>query len=146
MLRNADSSRRVEQQRRFMPRPVFEDRNVAQYLEDEFLRENLERCLVSDRAICALGSYVCDRRVLNNVIRGIILIEEDRRIFNNPHLKTLVVRNYPQVTNRSLVHLALNASSLEYLDVTGTAVTKDGVQMFKSQKVNVKIVSSFDET
>jgi len=42
--------------------------------------------------------------------------------------------------------LALNASRLEYLDVTGTSVTRDGVESFKSQKNNVKIVSSFDET
>lgn len=55
-------------------------------------------------------------------------------------------RNYPRVTNSSLVHLALNASKLEYLDVTGTSVTKNGIESFKSQKTNVKIVSSFDET
>lgn len=55
-------------------------------------------------------------------------------------------RNYPRVTNSSLIHLALNASKLEYLDVTGTSVTRDGVESFKSQKNNVKVVSSFDET
>lgn len=55
-------------------------------------------------------------------------------------------RNYPRVTNSSLIHLALNASRLEYLDVTGTSVTKDGIESFKSQKSNVKVVSSFDET
>ncbi|XP_015607355.1 uncharacterized protein LOC107273547 isoform X2 [Cephus cinctus] len=155
ILRNAESAEQQQQQqqqqqerlqRQAAQRPVFEDRNLVQFLvEDEFLWENFERCLISDRAICALGSYVCDRRVQNS-IEDVVVIEEDRRIFNNPHLRTLVVRHYPRVTNHSLVHLALNASSLEYLDVTGTAVTKDGVQMFKSQKTNVKVVSSFDET
>ncbi|CAK9797692.1 F-box/LRR-repeat protein 12 [Anthophora quadrimaculata] len=129
--------------------PVYEDVNLAQFLvEDGFRWENymFERCLITDRAICALGSDTCDRRIINNSAEGVIVVEEDKRIFNNPHLKTLVVRNYPHVTNSSLVHLASNASSLEYLDVSGTSVTRQGVETFKSQRSNVKIVTSFDET
>ncbi|XP_048506110.1 uncharacterized protein LOC105688414 isoform X2 [Athalia rosae] len=131
-----------------MHRPVFEDHNLLQLLVDEgnlMPRHNFELCLISDRAVCALGSYVCDQRILNS-IEGMIFVEEDRRIVNNPNLKALVVRYYPQVTNQSLVHLAANASSLEYLDVTGTAVTQEGVQTFRSQKPGVEILSSFDET
>lgn len=52
---------------------------------------NSERCLISDRAVCALGSYVCDQRILNH-IQGMIFVEVDRRIVNNPNLKVLVVR------------------------------------------------------
>ncbi|XP_031826083.1 uncharacterized protein LOC116424184 isoform X2 [Nomia melanderi] len=128
--------------------PVYEDAHVAQFwAEDGFRWVNYSfgRCLITDRAICTLGSDTCDRRIINNSAEGVIVVEEDKRVFNNPHLKTLVVRNYPHVTNSSLVHLALNASSLEYLDVTGTSVTRQGVEAFKSQKANVKIISSFGE-
>ncbi|XP_068990802.1 uncharacterized protein [Neodiprion pinetum] len=127
---------------------VFEDQNILELLIDErriVPYFDFERCLVSDRAICALGSYVCDRTILNN-IQDMIFVEVDRRVVNNPNLKELVVRNYPRVTNQSLVHLAANAPSLEYLDVTGTTVTREGVEMFKSQKPGVTILSSFDET
>ncbi|XP_017792380.1 PREDICTED: uncharacterized protein LOC108574322 [Habropoda laboriosa] len=151
-LRNTDSG---DQEPRPLQReilnqpPVYEDVNLAQFLvEDGFRWENymFGRCLITDRAICALGSDTCDRRIINNSAEGVIVVEEDKRIFNNPHLKTLVVRNYPHVTNLSLVHLASNASSLEYLDVSGTSVTRQGVETFKSQRSNVKIVTSFDET
>lgn len=51
------------------------------------------RCLITDRAICALGSDTCDR-IINNSAEEVIVVEGDKRIFNNPHLKTLVVRYY----------------------------------------------------
>ncbi|XP_076674761.1 uncharacterized protein LOC143372460 isoform X2 [Andrena cerasifolii] len=149
-LRNPESADHEPRllQRVALDQPVYEDGNLAQFLiEDEFRWENFTfgRCLVTDRAICALGSDTSDRRIIHNP-EGVIVIEEDKRVFNNPHLKTLVVRNYPHVTNSSLVHLALNAPSLEHLDVTGTSVTRQGVETFKSQKANVKIISSFGET
>ncbi|XP_071567499.1 uncharacterized protein [Temnothorax nylanderi] len=148
--RNEESPEAVIQQQA-LRLPIFEDGNLAQFLvEDAFSFENygFQRCLISDRAICALGSDTCDREVVNSFLapQGMIILREDRRISNNPNLKTLVVRNYPRVTNSSLIHLALNASRLEYLDVTGTSVTRDGIESFKSQKNNVKVVSSFDET
>ncbi|KMQ88071.1 f-box lrr-repeat protein 12 [Lasius niger] len=150
-LRNEESSETMQQQQQqqALQLPIFEDGNLAQFLiEDVFDFENngFQRCLISDRAICALGSDSCDRKVINSSPQGMIILQENRRISNNPNLKILVVRNYPRVTNSSLVHLALNASRLEYLDVTGTSVTKDGIESFKSQKTNVKVVSSFDET
>ncbi|XP_068967493.1 F-box/LRR-repeat protein fbxl-1 isoform X1 [Bombus flavifrons] len=150
-LRNTespDSESRPLQREPLNQHPVYEDRNLAQFLvEDGFRWENymFGRCLITDRAICALGSDTCDR-IINNLAEEVIVVEGDKRIFNNPHLKTLVVRNYPHVTNSSLVHLALNASSLEHLDVSGTSVTRQGVETFKTQRPNVKIVTSFDET
>ncbi|CAL7935418.1 unnamed protein product [Xylocopa violacea] len=127
--------------------PVYEDENLAQFLvEDGFRWESymFGRCLITDRVICALGSDTCDRRIINNSAEGVIVVEEDKRIFNKPLLKTLVVRNYPHVTNSSLMHLALNASSLEHLDVSGTSVTRQAVETFKSQRPNVQIITSFD--
>ncbi|KAL6254180.1 uncharacterized protein LOC105427683 [Pogonomyrmex barbatus] len=141
---------RQQRQRQALRLPIFEDGNLAQFLVDDaysFENYGFQRCLISDRAICALGSDICDKEVVNSFLapQGMIILREDRRTSNNPNLKTLVVRNYPRVTNSSLVHLALNASRLEYLDVTGTSVTRDGVESFKSQKNNVKVISSFDE-
>ncbi|KAL6443454.1 hypothetical protein ACFW04_002949 [Cataglyphis niger] len=151
-LRNEESFETMQQlqdQRQALQLPIFEDNNVAQFFMENapiFENNGFQRCLISDRAICALGSDSCDRKVINSSPQGMIILQENRRISNNPNLKVLVVRNYPRVTNSSLVHLALNASKLEYLDVTGTSVTKNGIESFKSQKTNVKIVSSFDET
>ncbi|XP_020277496.1 uncharacterized protein LOC109851642 isoform X2 [Pseudomyrmex gracilis] len=125
---------------------IFEDDHLAQFLvEDEFVfeRNYSMRCLVSDRAICALGSDLCDRRVINSSPEGMIIAQEEKQVSNNPNLKTLVVRHYPRVTNSSLTHLAFNVSTLEYLDVTGTSVTSEGIEAFKSERPSVKIVSSF---
>ncbi|XP_014482502.1 PREDICTED: uncharacterized protein LOC106748476 isoform X2 [Dinoponera quadriceps] len=151
-LRNEESPEIVQQrqqrQRQALQLPIYQDDILAQFVPEDgisFENYNLQRCLISDRAICALGSDTCDRRVINNYPHGMIILEEDRRIFNNPNLKTLVVRNYPRVTNSSLIHLALNAPSLEYLDVTGTSVTKAGIYCFKARKPNVQVISSFDE-
>lgn len=63
-------------------------------IEDVFDFENngFQRCLISDRAICALGSDSCDRKVINSSPQGMIILQENRRISNNPNLKILVVR------------------------------------------------------
>lgn len=106
---------------------------------------DMERYLVTDRTVCSLGNYVCERRIVDNTRGGIFRIEEESRICNNPNLRILVVRNYRQITDRSLHHLAVSKSSLEYVDVTGTSVTREGVQMFKTQKPDVEIISSFDD-
>ncbi|KAK2586450.1 hypothetical protein KPH14_010725 [Odynerus spinipes] len=123
----------LEPQRR---RPVYVDGNIVQFLvEGNWENYGFQRCLISDRAIRAIGSI--DRKVIHTSPHGIIFLEEDNQIFNNPLLKTLVVRNYPQVTNSSLVYLAEHVLSLEHLDVTGTSVTREGVQKFKLKRPNI---------
>lgn len=59
-------------------------------VEDEFRWDNYTfgRCLVTDRAICALGSDTC----IHNSEDGVLVVKENKRVFNNPNLKTLVVR------------------------------------------------------
>lgn len=54
-------------------------------------------------------------------------------------------RNYAGVTNQTLINFVVNGPRLEYLDVTGTSVTKEGLQFFKTNRPNVTIISSFDE-
>ncbi|XP_047357926.1 uncharacterized protein LOC124952308 isoform X2 [Vespa velutina] len=137
VLRNTDAGN--------FRRPVLEDGNIVQFLvEGNWENYGFQRRLISDRAIRAIGSIA--RRVIHTSPHGIIFLEEENQIFNNPLLKTLVVRNYPRVSNSSLVYLAEHVLSLEHLDVTGTSVTREGVQKFKSRRPNVKIVSSFDDT
>lgn len=75
--------------------PVYEDNHLVQYVANNdinMLRPDQSSCRITDRSICALGSYICDRRVLDNAIRNVILVEEDIRVLNNPNLTTLVLR------------------------------------------------------
>lgn len=53
---------------------------------------DMERYLVTDRTVCSLGNYVCERRIVDNTRGGIFRIEEESRICNNPNLRILVVR------------------------------------------------------
>ncbi|XP_076285928.1 uncharacterized protein LOC143211813 isoform X3 [Lasioglossum baleicum] len=148
-LKDQESPRPLDREALSNVPPAYEDAHVAQFwVEDGFRWENnsFGHCVITDRAICVLGSDMFDRKMVKDLAEGVIVVEDGERVFNNPHLKTLVVRNYRDVTNSSLVHLAFNTSSLEYLDVTGTSVTRQGVEAFKSEKANVKLLSSFDET
>lgn len=132
---------------RILMQVIRENRMVPQVEvvhADNYNWGEVERFLVTDRTICSLGNYVCERRIVDNARGGIFRIEEESRICNNPNLRILVVRNYPNVTDRSLHHLSVSKSNLEYVDVTGTSVTREGVEMFKTQKPDVEIVSSFD--
>ncbi|XP_066582673.1 uncharacterized protein [Prorops nasuta] len=124
--------------------PVYDDHILQQFIVD--VHPRVSRCnFITDRAIYVIANDSCDRRVINSV-QGILLLEEDKRVVSTLRLKTLVVRNYPRITNKSLFHLAKNASSLEYLDVTATSVTRNGIQEFKSQRPDVTLVTSYDKT
>ncbi|XP_043494527.1 uncharacterized protein LOC122519249 [Polistes fuscatus] len=125
--------------------PPFEDGNFIEYIpENHWDNEGHQGRFISDRAIRAIGTTA--KKVIHTSPHGILILEEENRIFNNPPLKTLVVRNYSRITNSSLIYLSNHILSLETLDVTGTSVTKQGVQTFKSKRPNVKIISSFDDT
>ncbi|XP_033210297.1 uncharacterized protein LOC117168706 isoform X2 [Belonocnema kinseyi] len=81
--------------------------NLTVVRAEDFDFQDMERYLVTDRAICSLGSYVCERRIVDNNRGGIIRIEEDSRICNNPNLKTLVVRYY------SVLHATVGLNEVE---------------------------------
>ena len=74
-------------------------RYILQYIPQPLPRfDDPERCLISDRAVCALGAY--DRRVVHNQQRvgqvGLVqhadVILEDRVVRGNSNIKTIVVR------------------------------------------------------
>lgn len=81
---------------------------------------------ISDRGICGFGSP------RHPVQPGIVWIRADNRQ-NDHYLAKLVVRHYKRVTDTSLRHLALCSPNLVYLDLTGTSVTKEGIEKFKRE-------------
>ncbi|XP_044014394.1 uncharacterized protein LOC122856690 isoform X2 [Aphidius gifuensis] len=142
-LNNQQLENRPQQQ---LGQPVYEDNHLVQYVANNdinMLRPDQSSCRITDRSICALGSYLCDRRVLDNAIRNVILVEEDIRVLNNPNLTNLVLRNFSKVTNQSLIHLAANADKLKYLDVTGSGVTAEGVRTYTLARPDVTLISSY---
>lgn len=52
-------------------------------------------------------------------------------------LETLVVRNYPRITNITLKHAEKCLKSLKYLDVTGTNCTPEQIAIFKNHRPEV---------
>lgn len=55
-------------------------------------------------------------------------------------LETLVVRNYPRITNITLKHAEKCLKSLKYLDVTGTSCSAEQIAIFKSHRPEVKLL------
>ncbi|XP_014213796.1 uncharacterized protein LOC106643254 [Copidosoma floridanum] len=131
---------------------VFQDNQIAMVNENEYnhlfrnIVNNADRFQVSDRSLCTLG--LCsneNNEEIINLREEVQLVQGRARTLTNPKLKKLVVRNYAGVTNQTLLHFTVNGRELKYLDVTGTSVTKEGLQNFKLQRPDVTIISSFEE-
>ncbi|XP_054726818.1 uncharacterized protein LOC129236450 [Anastrepha obliqua] len=91
-------------------------------------------CPISDRAICCFG------RPQDPVEHGIIWIRIGNRPAENSFVR-LSVRNYKKVTDISLEHLVQCSPELIYLDLSGTSVTREGVQRFKARKPDCQIIT-----
>lgn len=91
---------------------------------------------ISDRGLCSFG--IPQR----NVQEGVVWIRAEARPADTL-LERITVRNYRLVTDVTLRHLAICAPNLQYLDVTGTAVTKKGIEAFLQSKPDCHVVSSF---
>lgn len=89
---------------------------------------------ISDRGLCSFGM---PRR---NVQEGIVWIRAELRPADTL-LERITVRNYRSVTDVSLRHLAICAPNLQYLDVTGTSVTRKGINIFLASKPDCHVVS-----
>lgn len=94
---------------------------------------------ITDRGMCSFGM---PRR---NVQEGIIWICAERRA-PDTLLERITVRNYLDVTDVTLRHLALCAPNLRYLDVTGTSVTLKGIHQFLKEKPECQIISELLDT
>ncbi|KAL7288563.1 hypothetical protein TKK_0017304 [Trichogramma kaykai] len=108
-----------------------------------YIRNNVDRSLITDRSVCSLGIQGRNPNIAINHLEEVQLAVGRSRETTNPNLQKLVVRNYPDVTNNSLTHLLHNAPKLVYLDVTGTSVTKQAVDNFRLQRPEVTLLSSF---
>lgn len=94
---------------------------------------------ITDRGMCSFGM---PRR---NVQENIIWIRAELRP-PDTLLERITVRNYLDVTDVTLRHLALCAPNLRYLDVTGTSVTLKGINTFLKEKPDCQIVSELLDT
>ncbi|XP_022833996.1 uncharacterized protein LOC111361816 [Spodoptera litura] len=113
------------------------------YNEDTGARTSIGYHLVSDTAIERFG------RAANENINYIHL----GRFRGNPNeippfdyrpdranLRILSATGYRQITNRSLEHLATAAPHLLHVDFTDTAVTANGVEIFKAIRPNCEVI------
>lgn len=91
---------------------------------------------ITDRGICSFGHS------RNNANGGLVWIRTEQR---SPmtQLESITVRDYKMVTDTSLQHLSSCAPRLKFLDVIGTEVTQDGIEKFKMQKPECRVVSNF---
>lgn len=105
-----------------------------QYPDDILLYNNL----ISDRGLCSFGMP------RHNVQEGIVWIRAELRSADTL-IERITVRNYRSITDVTLRHLATCAPNLQYLDVTGTSVTRNGINQFQAAKPNCVLVSHFTE-
>lgn len=96
----------------------------------------LHRGTISDRGMCSFGTP------RENVNEGIIWIRAEALARPaDTYLERLTVRHYASVTDVTLRHLSYCAPNLQYLDVTGTSVTEDGIRKFLDIKPNCTVIS-----
>lgn len=89
---------------------------------------------ISDRSICSFG-------ISAEGPQGFIrIINDDIRLNTMNNLKKLVINNYKNVSDFSLVHLSQCAPFLVHLDVRGTGVTPEGIARFKLKKPACTVV------
>lgn len=67
-------------------------------------------------------------------------IPKDGGSSENNTLETLVIRNYPGITNSTLRHAQNCLKSLTYLDVTGCSCTMDEASVFKVYRPEVTLI------
>ncbi|XP_067011948.1 uncharacterized protein [Anabrus simplex] len=106
---------------------------------DNVLHEPL--LLITDVGITSLGPW--DMPGVEN-IRIVRLVAYEAPPVNSSKLQHLVVRNFIGVGDTSLFYLA-RVSSLRFLDITGTSVTRTGVHFFKNERPEVRVISDFDD-
>lgn len=79
-----------------------------------------------------------------NVEDGIIWIRAEMRPADT-YLERITVRFYRSVTDITLRHLVQCAPNLQYLDVTGTSITRAGICAFLKDKPNVEVISQYGQ-
>lgn len=114
------------------------------YNEDTPLRTSVGYHLVSDAAIVRFGRAANEN--INYVHIGRFRGNPEEAL--HPHdyrpdrasLRILSATGYRHITNRSLEHLATAAPHLLHIDFTDTAVTANGVEIFKAIRPNCEVI------
>ncbi|XP_063704362.1 uncharacterized protein LOC134833834 [Culicoides brevitarsis] len=91
---------------------------------------------ITDRGICSFGHSQDGAR------GGLVWIRMEPRS-PTTQLESITVRDYKKVTDVALQHLSSCAPRLKFLDVIGTDVTEDGIEKFKLQKPECRVISNF---
>jgi hypothetical protein len=69
----------------------------------------------------------------------ICVIPQDGGNFSDHILETLVVRNYPRITDITLKHAEKCLRSLKYLDVSGSSCSAEQVAIFRTNRPEVEL-------
>lgn len=96
---------------------------------------------ITDICTTSLGMRNWHSHVPGNMVL-ICRIPEDGGTFVDHTLETLVVRNYPKITDITLKHAEKCLKSLKYLDVTGCSCTAAQIAIFKKNRPEVKLLCS----
>lgn len=100
----------------------------------------LAEAQVTDFSITTFGGGSRDGQGPLNMEEGIIIIQVGSYPRPVCKLETLVVKNYPGITDVTLRHAATSMKHLKYLDVTGTGCSEAGILDFKKNRPDVQIV------
>lgn len=108
---------------------------LLRHLSPRFSSTLQSNSYISDRGLCSFG---IPRRIVQE---DIVWIRAEVRP-PDTLLERITVRNYRSVTDVTLRHLTFCAPNLQYLDVTGTSVTREGIDTFLASKPQCHVVSN----
>ncbi|GAB0088388.1 uncharacterized protein DMENIID0001_027930 [Sergentomyia squamirostris] len=100
------------------------------------LNESPTVTTITDRGICGFGLP------RNPVLEGVVWIRAEWRN-PNTYIERLIIRFYKHVTNATLRHLAMCSPRLKYLDVTGTGITREGIDEFRIVKPECTVIAEY---
>lgn len=98
----------------------------------------VENDLITDICTTSLGM----RNLNLSYGVSIYRVSVDGGNYHEETLETLVVRNYPRITDITLKHAEKCLKSLKYLDVTGSSCSAEQIAIFKVNRPDVTLVHS----
>jgi hypothetical protein len=89
---------------------------------------------------------ITDRGILGFGIasRGNVVWLGNQDKDKNTYLEKIILRNFSEITDATLLHLESNAPKLIYIDVRGCPkITKEAVERFKAARSNCTLISNY---
>lgn len=111
--------------------------HASRYLQ--FGRNQEQQSLsVSDRGMLAFG-------VPRPNIMGNLVFIGNQPPDPNTYLERIVLRNFRNITDTTLLHFETNAPRLAYLDVRGCPqISREAVERFKTTRTECELISNYD--